>query len=185
VGLVTDVPYLATQNVVPGYLPQDDDPPTFVTSGDAWQYLAEERRNDEDNTPGMHYGETVNTLDAYASAGHGEDTVYGPTPGYDGDHDHGLAYSVTVIKVAVFTLAVVSVRCAIDPATGRPHEDPTRDGPFGSLDEAVRFVKRESWGSSTWRVVISEDGIRVMTATRRGNGRTGRNWTFLPEGQAA
>jgi len=90
------MPYLATQNV-PGYLPQDDDPPVFDTPGEAWAYLADMARNSEDETDGEDYSQTVDTLDAYASAGHGEDTVYGPT-GYDGDHDQGLAYSVTLVE---------------------------------------------------------------------------------------
>jgi hypothetical protein len=90
------MPYLATQNI-PGYLPQDDEPPVFDTPGEAWSYLAGERRDSEDFTDGEDYSETVDKLDAYASAGHGEDTVYGDTPGYDGDHDLGLAYCVTQV----------------------------------------------------------------------------------------
>lgn len=79
----------------PGYLPDSDDVPVFDTPGEAWAYLADERREAEDAfTFARDYSDTVNTLDAYATANHGEDVVYGPTPGYDGDHDLGIAYSV-------------------------------------------------------------------------------------------
>jgi hypothetical protein len=89
------MPYLATENV-PGYLPQDDDPPVFGTPAEAWEYLAGERRRGEDDTPGDVYSDTVDELEA-AAASLGEGTVYGATPGYDGDHDLGLAYSVTLV----------------------------------------------------------------------------------------
>lgn len=93
--------YLATVNV-PGYLPMDDDPPVFDTPSDAWSYLADERRESEDAAPfddtdpdAAYYSDTVDELDAKASANAGPGTVYGDTPGYDGDHDLGLAYTVT------------------------------------------------------------------------------------------
>lgn len=99
------MPYLATVNV-PGYLPMDDDPPVFDTISDAWSYLADERRNSEDaaETIGLNdstdpdpapYSDTVNALDAAASAGISTGAIYGDTPGYDGSHDLGLAYTVT------------------------------------------------------------------------------------------
>ena len=107
------VPYVATINI-PGYLPMDDEPPIFETAQEAWQYLAEERELSEsefvydDRGVDGHNGEfacalseTLHVLIAHASdkwlvtdferAG----TVYGDTPGYDGDHDLGLAYCVT------------------------------------------------------------------------------------------
>jgi hypothetical protein len=99
--------YVATVNT-PGYLPDStDEPPTFDTASAAWSYLADERRRDEDNAteidePGpdeLPYSETVDALDAYASAGVTEGTVYGSTPGYDGSHDLGLAYTVTPVEL--------------------------------------------------------------------------------------
>jgi hypothetical protein len=76
----------------------DDDPPTFDTASDAWAYLADERRRGEDDLAcecgGEPYTTIVETLDAYSSAGHGPDSVRGPTPGYDEDNDLGIAYTV-------------------------------------------------------------------------------------------
>jgi hypothetical protein len=86
--------YIATMNT-PGYLPQDDEPPVFDTAPEAWAYLAEERRHVEDEEGEGDYSDVVNELDAYESSGHGPDVVYGPTPGYTGRHDLGIAYSVT------------------------------------------------------------------------------------------
>ena len=88
--------YAAVMNT-PGYLPWDDEPPVFEQPGDAWSWLANERRDAEDVIPGDGYSDTVDQLDAYASANHGPDTVYGSTPGYDGEHDLGIAYSVEEI----------------------------------------------------------------------------------------
>lgn len=98
--------FLATINV-PGYLPMDDDPPVFDTPTEAWEYLAAERRCEEDEGPNFFdgpgpYSETVDRLDAWASAGHGPDFFIGDTPGYDHsdpahDHDLGLVYTVTEV----------------------------------------------------------------------------------------
>lgn len=93
--------YVATINV-PGYLPMDDEPPTFETAQEAWAYLADERRNAEDEEEG-EYSTTVDELDAHAAAaGSGAPfdvgTVYGDTPGYDGSHDLGLAYCVSEVE---------------------------------------------------------------------------------------
>lgn len=101
------MPYTATVNT-PGYLPSSDDgPAVFDTASDAWTYLADARRSQEDEVEfadpagadiretNSYYSETVDKLDAYASAGHGPDTVYGATPGYGGSHDLGVAYTVT------------------------------------------------------------------------------------------
>ena len=95
------MPYLATMNT-PGYLPWDDDPPVFDTASDAWAYLADERRSQEETvaTDDSTYSETVDTLDAHASAFMGPNTVYGDTPGYEGNHDLGIAYSVTEVESA-------------------------------------------------------------------------------------
>jgi hypothetical protein len=92
--------YVATINV-PGYLPTDDDPPVFDSADQAWLYLAQYRANDEDEsaTPLTPYSETVAELEGMAmgeGATERTGTVYGPTPGYDGDHDLGLAYSVDI-----------------------------------------------------------------------------------------
>lgn len=103
--------YLALVNV-PGYLPMADEPAEFDSARDAWEYLADERKRDEDDAwtdDGPEgYSGTANilemaargTMSDYANAGldevDGTGTVHGPTPGYDGSHDLGLAYSVTV-----------------------------------------------------------------------------------------
>lgn len=100
------VEYVATINV-PGYLPMDDEPPTFETTAAAWGYLADERKRDdaawipddpEDPEGPASLDECTLTLEAYERDGHGEGTVYGNTPGYDGDHDLGLAYSVSAVE---------------------------------------------------------------------------------------
>lgn len=105
--------YTARINV-PGYLPTDDDPPVFDTAAEAWWYLAEERERDEDNYPewadhgcpdstacgySETHGELVDAANfAHTSEWDGIDTIYGPTPGYDGSHDLGLAYSVSAVE---------------------------------------------------------------------------------------
>lgn len=100
--------YVATINV-PGYLPTDDEPPTFDTAREAWTYLLDERKlaEDESNTfshPSLvksTYTPVVGILEAWVIApqqgfpfADWTGCVVGPTPGYDGDHDLGLAYSV-------------------------------------------------------------------------------------------
>lgn len=85
--------FQATINT-PGYLPWQDEPELFENSADAWEYLASERKFQEDDS----YSETTELLDRYAAEGHGEDTVYGDTPGYEGCHDLGLAYSVSAYE---------------------------------------------------------------------------------------
>ena len=96
--------YVATVNV-PGYLLMDDEPPTFDTTREAWQYLADERQHSEDDSTatGDPYSDTYNELQGLAQQGtdamwDGTGTVHGPTPGRNADdpHDQGLAYSVTV-----------------------------------------------------------------------------------------
>lgn len=108
------MPYVATINI-PGYLPQDDDPPVFDTAQEAWEYLADERERGEDSAAEEEgpYTETVGILRAVAVAleahnvshlsgagitSDGIGTVYGSTPGYDGTHDLGLAYCVTLAE---------------------------------------------------------------------------------------
>ena len=102
--------YLATINT-PGYLPMDDDPPTFDTPREAWTYLADERREAEDSAfqPGddANFTATVNMLESLGDGtlsfeeigdGDGTGSVGGVTPGYDGGHDLGLVYSVTIVE---------------------------------------------------------------------------------------
>lgn len=103
--------FVATINI-PGYLPMDDDPPTFDTAREAWEYLAGEREHAEDGDDSLtEYTQTVSVLDHAATDqvygnpfedcplnADGTGTIYGPTPGYDGDHDLGLAYSVSVAE---------------------------------------------------------------------------------------
>lgn len=89
-----DMPYLAIINV-PGYSPMAEEPAEFETIAEAWEWLAEERRRseDEDESTG-DYSDTVSAL-GYMAMSPKCDSVYGPTPGYDGDHDLGLVYTVT------------------------------------------------------------------------------------------
>lgn len=103
--------FVATINV-PGYSPMDDDPPVFDTAQDAWAYLRDERERGEDDTEGGDYSDTHHSLDqcsgnlgsariawwAHLGTMDGQGTVHGPTPGYDGDHDLGLAYSVNLVE---------------------------------------------------------------------------------------
>ena len=110
--------YVATINT-PGYLPMDDEPPVFDTAAEAWEYLAQEREHAEDSAdypdsdPGQfEYSDTLAALRRIAGGEHvhgdpredtptesdGTGTVYGSTPGYDGDHDLGLAYSVGILE---------------------------------------------------------------------------------------
>ena len=99
--------YAATINI-PGYLPMADEL-AFESATDAWSYLASERERAEDDTDETgEYSVTVGTLLALAngralpegaSCMVDDDhigSVYGDTPGYDGSHDLGLTYSVTV-----------------------------------------------------------------------------------------
>ena len=90
--------YVATISV-PGYLPMDDEPAVFETIAEAWEYLAEERERAEDDAYSstdeleeFEYSDTVNALHRATGVG---TTVYGDPPGYEGDHDLGLAYSVS------------------------------------------------------------------------------------------
>jgi hypothetical protein len=93
--------YVAIINT-PGYLPDSEDPPVFERSTDAWQHLAEERREHEDETGdyqgGDPYSETVDELDVQSQAKDSPGVLYGPTPGYEGDHDLGLAYTVQEVR---------------------------------------------------------------------------------------
>lgn len=90
--------YIATVNV-PGYLPMDDDPPTFETPREAWQYLVAEVDRSWDDYPEDDNGACIEAHTSLHVQNQDEcGSVYGPTPGYDGDHDLGLAYTVTVVE---------------------------------------------------------------------------------------
>ncbi len=92
----------------PGYMP-DVEQPSFPTALEAWSHLASEREWALTETDSVRPDETVNRLwdealrcDEYESVGRdewglpfdGTGVVYGPTPGYTGRHDLGLAYEV-------------------------------------------------------------------------------------------
>jgi hypothetical protein len=83
------MPYVATINV-PGYLPMDDDPPVFDTAREAWEYLYEEHERAVDGAEAWREddGIDIHNMDR-------EGVIYASTPGYEGDHDLGLAYCVT------------------------------------------------------------------------------------------
>jgi hypothetical protein len=111
--------YMATVNT-PGYLPMDDDPPVFDTASEAWAHHANAREGHEgDMSDDSEYSDVVMSL-RYAAGptfypdtapgtepgnphedvplnADGTGVIYGPTPGYDGDHDLGLAYCVTAV----------------------------------------------------------------------------------------
>ena len=91
--------FVATINV-PGYLPMDDDPPTFDLAMDAWAYLHEERKREEDEDDSAdQYSDTVRMLHTLATdITCGPGYVLGRTPGSDSPHDLGLAYCVTAIN---------------------------------------------------------------------------------------
>lgn len=109
--------YLATVNI-PGYLPMDDDPPTFDTASEAWRYLADEREqgggryvlDDPDDPDGtasedptytclMHHADATTSYVCGNDTMHRPDfvgTVYQP-PDRESTHDLGLAYCVTEV----------------------------------------------------------------------------------------
>lgn len=96
--------YIAVINT-PGYLPDSSEPPpVFDSAQEAWQYLAEERRRDEDahfndpDDPDMQgYSACVDMLDQHAAADL-PGVVQGDTSGHEGDHDLGVAYCVDIAE---------------------------------------------------------------------------------------
>lgn len=109
--------FVATINT-PGYLPEGDEPAVFDTAAAAWDYLADERKRAEDDCPEWpsdnvgDYSETrinLAAIAAWLSAGKpgnvhpacinadGTGVMYGLTPGYEGNHDQGKAYSVSLV----------------------------------------------------------------------------------------
>ena len=89
--------YAAIQNV-PGYLPMDDEPPTFETARDAWQYLVGEIERSWDEDPDDANGAHI---EAHTQLPHLDQSqpgaIHAPTPGDDGSHDLGMAYCVVEI----------------------------------------------------------------------------------------
>jgi hypothetical protein len=116
--------YVATINT-PGYMPQDDDPPTFDTVHEAWHWLAEERERHEDEQEqaegSSSYSDTALCLEHCATLvvfrcefgkhhfPEHEGSFWGPTPGTDSDHDLGLVYSVTEVEEEAETFGPVTV----------------------------------------------------------------------------
>jgi len=98
--------YVATINV-PGYLPEGE-PAEFDTAAEAWAYLEGERECRESevtNDSTFVASECLSELRRIAEAAQwaqpvsdGTGTVYGNTPGYDGTHDLGLAYCVSIAE---------------------------------------------------------------------------------------
>ncbi len=86
--------YVATINT-PGYLPWADEPAVFDSIREAWEYLESEyqRMNDTDLPQPDDYEETLigfTTRVNWDQPGN----LYANTPGYEGDHDLGLVFSV-------------------------------------------------------------------------------------------
>ena len=99
----TIIMFVAIINV-PGYVSEQLELPEFDTITEAWEYLRDERlrdledlMNDEDDYVEDQCADELEGM-AYDEPKLG--TVYGPTPGYDGDHDLGLAYSVVRQEMA-------------------------------------------------------------------------------------
>lgn len=91
--------YLALVNT-PGYLPWDDDPPIFDTPAEGWAYLAEHRERAFDLEGVPEADEGLRDLRAMPDE---PGLVYADTPGYDGEHDLGLAYSVVQVEQRLAT----------------------------------------------------------------------------------
>lgn len=96
--------YVAYINI-PGYLPMDDEPHIFENATDAWDYLANIRREFEDSAelPGDSYSDTVLALEANSMRMKADGTpyqftgtVYGPSPLADKDDPYDLGYAYTV-----------------------------------------------------------------------------------------
>lgn len=113
--------YVATINT-PGYLPMSDEPAEFSTAAEAWWWLYHERCDHERDNPcdlcddtmshgpsgdcddDTETGQALAKMARWAGGGMVTDseavgTVYGPTPGYRGDHDLGLAYTVAEAEI--------------------------------------------------------------------------------------
>lgn len=81
--------------------PWADEPAVFDEPGDAWEWLAEQRRDQEeagmtDADFGTPFSDTADTLEAWGSAGHGPDNLLGPDP-RGGLSVLGINYGVTEV----------------------------------------------------------------------------------------
>jgi hypothetical protein len=99
--------FITTTNV-PGYSPTSD-PVWHQTITEAWEYHRSERYDAfTDADVSEENDATINRLQmsadgqwepAFGVSDHnGTGTIYGTTPGYEGDHDLGLAYTVTAVQ---------------------------------------------------------------------------------------
>jgi hypothetical protein len=102
------------------------------------------------------------------------------------DHDAGRFHVASECPSRSFTVTCVSVRCAVDPSTGKPYEDAVNHGrPFSSIEAAQAYV-RESMRDLTvyWRVYLYDaTGTRAMRGTRSdvgGGTANGKRWIFEP-----
>ena len=100
------MPYLPTVNT-PGYQPMDEDPPVFETAAEAWTYLAEDRAEALSALENVSPDLRTHALWSAASDARRRDDgdpascgslIAAHTPGYEGDHDLGIAYTVTLIE---------------------------------------------------------------------------------------
>lgn len=93
--------YVATI-YMPGHMQINENVSTFDTSREAWEYLADERDRAIDLTwqEGDKQDDDASAqLLARASAEDwGVGTVHGSIPGYNGDNDPGLTYSVEIVE---------------------------------------------------------------------------------------
>ena len=90
--------YTATINV-PGYLPVNDETPTFETTQEAWQYLVSEVDRSWDDNPDDENGACIEAHTALHNINQSQPGYFvASTPGYEGDHDLGLAYSVYQVE---------------------------------------------------------------------------------------
>lgn len=86
--------YVAIINT-PGHLPESE-PAEFDTAQEAWDYLADERKRAEEEYP--EWTDPYPMLPDIAEMGDSTGIVYGSTPGYEGNHDLGVAYNVQLAE---------------------------------------------------------------------------------------
>lgn len=108
---------------VPGDPNWITDPPAFDDARKAWEWLADYRRNSEDEYPDWHIGEYTDTVgyleyaatdaefgnphEDYPLAADGTGTIGGDTPGEPEDSSGpGLDYSVVIATRSADTLSV-------------------------------------------------------------------------------
>lgn len=89
---------------VPGYLSEQDELPEFDDMSEAWRFLLDQRVSDlddpmNDEAPEAHEDSACQEMEGMIESPR-LGSVYGFTPGYDGDHDLGLAYSVVEVTYA-------------------------------------------------------------------------------------